>query len=100
MKAPIYEASPKHLSIARGDVGAAPTNGQAALNNALQISPNSPRMVGVDPSTGEYVVFDETYPGKGIYHGHVREWSELTQEMRTILFQFGATDSRGRILAR
>ena len=31
----------------------------------------------VDKSTGEIVIFDETYPSLGIYHGHVRKWDDL-----------------------
>ena len=31
----------------------------------------------VDKSTGEIVIFDETYPSSGIYHRHVRKWNYL-----------------------
>jgi hypothetical protein len=65
-----YEKSPKHGTEQRGNAAPAPTNGQQALENSVSIKPTTSRRVSVDPATGEYVVFDETYPGSGIYHGH------------------------------
>jgi len=55
--------------VQRGNIGAAPTNGQQALEDSVSIKPTTSRRVSVDPSTGEFVVFDETYPGSGTYHG-------------------------------
>ena len=43
----------------------------------------------VDKSTGEIVIFDETYPSLGIYHGHVRKWDDLNQEMKNKLITEG-----------
>jgi len=43
-----YEGSPKHGKADRGRANKAPENGQAALDNSAQASPNSPRRVGVD----------------------------------------------------
>ena len=78
----IYEEAPKHHQNAGPGIGDAPTNGQAALSNSVQVKDTSPRRVGVDPNTGQIVVFDETHPGQGRYHGHVRTWDELTQDMK------------------
>jgi hypothetical protein len=91
-----YEPNPKHGPKQRGNIGAEPTNGQAALDNSVPIKGTSTRRVGVDPTTGEIVVFDETYPGKGVFHGHVRSWDELTQEMKNALIKAGLVDKKGR----
>jgi RHS repeat-associated protein len=54
-----YEASPKHGATARGNIGAAPKNGQNALDASVQVKDTSPRRVGVDYQTGEIVVFGQ-----------------------------------------
>ena len=92
-----YEASPKHGATRVGNVSAAPKNGQVALDNSVQVK-DVPRRVGVDYDTGEFAVFDQTHPNKGIFHGHVRTWEELTQEQQNALVKSGYTDRRGRIL--
>ena len=91
-----YEPNPKHGPKQRGNIGAEPTNGQPALDDSVPIKGTSTRRVGVDPTTGEIVVFDETYPGKGVFHGHVRSWDELTQEMKNALIKAGLVDKKGR----
>jgi hypothetical protein len=96
---PRYEPSHKHGSTQRGDVAAAPRNGQAALDRSAQVKPTSARRVGVDPANQEIVVFDETYPGQQVFHGHVRSWSELRPEMQAALRRAGLVDARGRIIA-
>lgn len=48
--------------------------------------------------SGHIVVFDETYPGQCIFHGHVRTWDQLTQKMQSALYKAGLTDLKGRIL--
>src|SRR5262249_464701 len=92
-----YEASPKHGATARGNISAAPRNGQNALDASVEIKDSSPRRVGIDYQTGEVVVFDETHPGSGIFHGHVRSWNELTQEMKNALVKSGFTTAKGKI---
>jgi len=98
----IYEASPKHGRTERGTAmgvsSTAPLDGQAALNNSVQVKPTSPRRVGVDKANTQIVVFDQTHPNQPIYHGHVREWGHLTQEMQTALVDSGKVTRRGRIL--
>jgi len=95
MKRLDYEASPKHGSTARGNVSAAPRNGQNALDNSVQVKGTSPRRVGVDYQSREFVVFDQTSPGK--FHGHVRSWQQLTQEMKNVLVKSGLASSSGKI---
>lgn len=93
-----YEASPKHGTQKVGNVSAAPKGGQAALDSSVQVKETSPRRVGVDYDAGELAVFDETHPGEGIFHGHVRSWEELTDQQRNAFSDAGLTDKRGRIL--
>ncbi|MDM8348119.1 S-type pyocin domain-containing protein [Pseudomonas sp. sp1636] len=73
-----------------------PANGQETLDNSVQVKPTSPRRVGIDPKTNEIVVFDRT--GGDVYHGHVRPWEKLHQDMKNVLIKAGKTDSKGNIL--
>ncbi|MFI8465060.1 hypothetical protein ACIGBJ_14935 [Stutzerimonas stutzeri] len=70
------------------------------FNNRVALSscnrPTSPRRIGVDPQTKEIVVFDRT--GGDIYHGHVRPWGKLHQDMKNALIKSGKTDAKGNIL--
>jgi RHS repeat-associated protein len=74
----------------------APTDGQGALDVSLQIKETSPRRIGVDYSTNEFVVFDKTLDNT--YHGHVRTWNQLHQDMKNTLIKNGMADSKGKIL--
>jgi hypothetical protein len=94
----VFEPNPKHGPVQRGNVSPAPTNGQAALGNSVQIKDTSTRRVGVDPSTGQIVVLDEHLDGR--FHGHVREWDELTTEMQNTLKRNGLVDRKGRPIRR
>ena len=93
----IYESSPKHGSQARGNVSALPTNGQEVLNNSIQVSPNSSRRVGIDRTNREFVVFHETHPGTGIFHGFSVSWNNLRPVMRNVLINSGQVNRRGKI---
>ena len=73
-----------------------PTNGQEALENSVQVKPTSPRRIGVDPDTNELVVFDRT--GGDVYHGHVRPWDKLHQDMKNALIKARKVDNKGNIL--
>jgi hypothetical protein len=73
-----------------------PKNGQTALDSSIQVKPTSPRRVGIDPKTNEIVVFDQT--SENVYHGHVRPWDKLHQDMKNALIKAGKTDSKGNIL--
>ncbi len=72
----------------------APIDGQAALDNSLPIGNNSTRRVGV--SNGEIVVLDET--SKGIFHGHVRTWKQLSNEMQSVLRKAGLANKKGKVI--
>ena len=92
-----YEASPKHPVGVRPRRGVAPgpRDGQAALDISTEIGSNTTRRVGIDYDTGQFVVFDETR--KGVFHGHIRSWDELRQEMKNALVKSGQVTRRGKI---
>jgi len=59
----------------------------------IQITPNSARRIGI--SNNQFVVLVETSPG--LYHGHVRTWTELTNKMQAILYKQGKVSLNGKI---
>lgn len=62
----------------------------------MRVKDTSPRRVGIDPKTKDIVVFDQHLEGK--FHGHVREWGELTSEMQNALRNAGLVNARGKVL--
>jgi len=92
----VYEGAPYHGSKKSGGKSAGPKNGQAALDNSVQVKGTSPRRAGIDKANNEIVVFDQHSPGK--FHGHVREWGELTSEMQNALKNAGLTNASGNII--
>ena len=50
----------------------------------------------MDPDANELVVFDRT--GGEVYHGHVRPWDKLHQDMKNALIKARKVDSKGNIL--
>ena len=96
---PVYEGSGKHGGEVRGTTkgvsSPAPSNGQAALDNSIQVKPTSPRRIGVDRATGEIVVFDQTSPG--VFHGWVPGWDNLHQDMQRALIKAGMVTQKGKV---
>ncbi|MER6590911.1 polymorphic toxin-type HINT domain-containing protein [Micromonospora purpureochromogenes] len=95
----------------RGTSGSEPVNGQGALDNSLELTPEAPgqapRNVGV--SDGEIVVLDRTQQVpcgvagctvaggmNNIWHRHVRSWDGLRQEMKNLLTRGKLVDKKGR----
>lgn len=72
-----------------------PSNGQEALENSVQVKPTSPRRIGIDSGANEFVVFDRT--GGDLYHGHVRPWDKLHQDMKNALMKARKVDNKGKI---
>ena len=64
------------------------------MDNSIPIGPNTTRRVGI--SDNEIVVFDETL--NGIFHGHVRSWSELSETMKAVLRKAGMVNKKGKII--
>jgi hypothetical protein len=95
-----FEGSEKHggrdRKVGGKKVAKEPADGQSALNFSFQMSPSSPRRIGIDVKNNEFVVFDRTgnkVVGKGVaggvFHGHVRSWDELEGSMQKILEERG-----------
>ncbi|NAS20650.1 DNRLRE domain-containing protein [Herbidospora sp. NEAU-GS84] len=107
----IYEAGGKHGPTARnssrGQNSAEPKNGQAALDNSVQVKGTSPRRIGIDKDNGEIVVLDRTRQAacgcdgadgtNNIWHGHVRPWDDLHEDMQKTLLREKLVDRKGRI---
>jgi hypothetical protein len=91
-----YEANPKHGKDKKGNASAAPQNPQEVLDNSLELPGNTTRRIGVDTENKEFNVFDEHAEGK--FHGHVRQWGELTQQMKNVLIDAGLVNRKGKIL--
>lgn len=72
----------------------ASNNGQEALDHLIPIGPDSTRRVGI--SEGEIVIFDET--SSGIFHGHVRTWNELSEQMKAALRKAGMVNKKGKLI--
>ncbi len=90
-----YKDADYHHKNSSGLKSKAPSNPEETLNDSVQIKDTSPRRIGVDSKTGEINIFDST--NDGTFHGHVREWSELTQDMKNALIQAGKATPKGII---
>lgn len=93
-----YEAAPYHGTTNNVVKNKAPSFGQEALDLSIQIKETSTRRIGIDYKNQEFVVFDNTIANT--YHGHVRSWQELTQEMKNSLIKNGIVDKKGQIIKR
>ena len=96
----IYEDAPYHGKKDNLIKSRAPTNGQIALDNSIQVKVTSFRRVGVDVINKEFVVLDRTIVlsnGNEIFHGHVREWSSLHPDQQKALNKSGMADKKGNI---
>ena len=91
----IFENASYHSTKGNNVKSASPTFGQDVLNESIQVKSTSPRRVGVDKLTGEYVVFDRTI--NNTYHGHVRTWNELHTDMKNSLINSGLVKPNGKI---
>ena len=87
--------NPKHGKTKRGQANPTPTNPQRALDNSIELSPNTNRRISVDKETGEYIIFDEHRPNE--FHGHTRSWDELTPKMKAALRKAGLVTKKGKI---
>lgn len=92
-----YSPNLKHDVIREG-VGPQPGDGQLALDNSVSYKPTSNSRVGIDPTTDEIVVLDDT--NDGTYHGHVETWNQLDQKQQNALVEDGFVNRKGRIILR
>ncbi|MGF6150042.1 RHS repeat-associated core domain-containing protein [Pseudomonas fluorescens] len=96
----IYKDAPYHGTSDNAVKSRAPTDGQIALNNSVQVKETSPRRVGVDANNNELVVMDKTrtYPnGDEEFHGHVRCWCDLHNDQQSALKKAGMVTGKGKI---
>ncbi|GHT69833.1 hypothetical protein AGMMS50239_37280 [Bacteroidia bacterium] len=103
----VYEGASYHGKQDRGRKSKAPTDGQTALDNSVQVKPTNDRRVGVDYANNEVVVLDKTRTrnedGAELYHGHVRDWNDtskdgLNDEQKNALKEAGLVDKKGNII--
>lgn len=88
-----YKDAPYHTSFGNSIKSKAPSNGQCALDNSVSIGKNTLRRIGI--SNGEIVVLDQTSPG--LFHGHVRSWADLTDQMKSALVNSNLVSLKGKI---
>ncbi|EON4443983.1 RHS repeat-associated core domain-containing protein [Escherichia coli] len=84
----VYKDAPYYGTTDNSVKSRAPTNGQGALDNSVQVKPTSPRRVGVDVANNEIVVLDKTRSlsdSMDEYHGHVHEWDALDNKQQSAL---------------
>uniref|UniRef100_UPI0015827C56 RHS repeat-associated core domain-containing protein n=1 Tax=Burkholderia diffusa TaxID=488732 RepID=UPI0015827C56 len=96
----VYKDAPYHGATDNAVKSRAPINGQAALDNSVQVKDTSPRRVGVDADNDELVVMDKTrtHPnGDEEFHGHVRCWCDLHNDQQSALKKSGMVTSKGKI---
>ena len=98
-----YDNAPYHHKVGNGIKSAAPLNGQAALDNSYTFSDTSRNRIGI--SCNQFVVLDWTQGfvyhdarQTETFHGHVREWKELTEDMRRALTRNGVATKGGKII--
>lgn len=92
-----YENAPYHPeSVPAGRKSPSPANGGDALRFSTKYSANSPHRVAVDSEAQEFVVFMRTE--RGLWHGHVRQWSELRQSQQAVLRKLRYVNKKGRII--
>ena len=94
-------AAKKHGRTDNAVKNRAPIDGQAALDNSVQIKPTSHRRVGIDNVNGEIVVLDRTREisdGVEEFHGHVREWDDLHPDQQKALKNAKKINKRGKII--
>ncbi len=76
--------------------GSKPSNPETVFDNSYPVNASTTaRRVGVDPTTGEYVVFDRTGPNQ--WHGHVRSWEKLSNRMKSALRKANLVTKKGKI---
>lgn len=85
-----------------------PKSGIEAVNNSAEvlnkggIQHQNKQRIGI--SNGEFVVLNRTHKGatraEDIFHGHVREWKDLGDEIQKALKKARLTDDNGKILKK
>lgn len=91
-----YEDAPYHHQNSKGKKGPAPKDGQKALDDSILADQDGESTRRVSVNGDDIVVLDNHEPGK--YHGHVREYRTLPNEIKATLHKYGKVNLRGKIL--
>lgn len=93
----IYKDAPYHGKYDGLRKSHRPTDGQHALDNSFELpkSVNSTSTRRLAISYDEFVVLDQTRAGE--FHGHVRDWKNLTDDMQRELLRRKLVNNSGRI---
>lgn len=89
-----YEDAPYHSSKGNSVKNPKPTNGQEALDKSLPLGGTSKRRIAF--VNDEIVILDQTSVGK--FHGHVRKWAELENDMRSVLIKNNIFKPNGKLV--
>ncbi len=89
-----YDDVGYHKNYQSGSKSPRPLNGQKALDNSFEVPDKEKIRIAL--SDDQFVVLTRTL--EGLYHGHVRAWRELTQDMRNVLINQGLVKDTGKII--
>lgn len=89
-----YEGAGYHHKNSKNGKSICPKNGQRALDNSFIIEESERHRIAVDE--GQFVVLFWTSPRR--FHGHVRIWEKLDQQMKNTLINNGLATRAGKII--
>jgi hypothetical protein len=93
----IYKDAPYHHQFSNGRKSKSPKNGQLALDRSISFKETTTARIGI--SAGEFVVLERTQATPTcLYHGHVREWKDLSDDMQAALKKQKWVNNKGKIL--
>jgi superfamily II DNA or RNA helicase len=96
-----YDDADYHHQNSRNGKSPAPTNGKKILEEfSFPLGGKSKRRLGFDPETNEITVFDQTRhdpnTNTNTFHGHVKSWKELPDDMKKAFQDAGIFNHRGK----
>jgi hypothetical protein len=90
----IYKDTKYHHKNSDGSKSKSPKNGQQLLNNAYKIESSEDALIAVEEDY--FVIFYKTMERE--FHGHIRQWNQLTDHMKNTLIRNGLTKRSGKII--
>ena len=98
----IYNHSDKHGKITRGDISAAPKNGQKALEDSFYLEGNSKLRIAVCDNEIVLLRFTGEFHDRIEYHGHIITSKQLKirSELRDLLLEKGLVNFEGKIIKK
>jgi hypothetical protein len=85
-----------HHKNSYGTKSGPPRDGQRALDNSIRVKDSSSQRVAIEDE--QFVVLRET--SKGVYHGYVTTFAELSADIRQALYNGGFTTLAGKIIKK